>query len=36
MVRSGIAIYGLDPSDEASLPFSFRPALTWKARLTSV
>lgn len=36
MVRSGIAIYGLDPSDEASLPFSFRPALTWKARLTGV
>ena len=36
IVRSGIAIYGLDPSTEASLPPDFQPALTWKARLTSV
>jgi alanine racemase len=36
MVRSGIAIYGLDPSNEAKLPPEFKPALTWKARLTSV
>jgi alanine racemase len=36
MVRPGIAIYGLDPSPESQLPNSFRPALTWKARLTSV
>ena len=36
MVRSGIAIYGLDPSAEAPLPETFRPALTWKARLTGV
>jgi alanine racemase len=36
LVRSGIAIYGLDPSPEAVLPPGFLPALTWKARLTSV
>ena len=36
LVRPGIAIYGLDPSPETLLPEGFRPALTWKARLTSV
>ncbi len=36
MVRPGIAIFGLDPSPDSELPESFRPALTWKARLTSV
>jgi alanine racemase len=36
LVRSGIAIYGLHPSPDAPLPADFRPALTWKARLTSV
>jgi alanine racemase len=36
MVRSGIAVYGLHPSDEAPLPSGFRPALSWKARLASV
>jgi alanine racemase len=36
MVRSGIAVYGLHPSDEAPLPADFRPALVWKARLASV
>ncbi len=36
LVRPGIAIYGLNPSPESLLPDSFRPALTWKARLTSV
>jgi alanine racemase len=36
MVRPGIAIYGLNPSPESQLPDTFRPALTWKARLTSV
>jgi alanine racemase len=36
MVRPGIAIYGLDPSPGSPLPAEFRPALTWKARLTSV
>lgn len=36
MVRSGIAIYGLHPSDEAPLPEGFRAALTWKTRLVSL
>lgn len=36
MVRCGISIYGLHPSDEAPLPENFIPALTWKARLQSV
>jgi len=36
LVRPGIAIYGLDPSQETPLPEGFRSALTWKARLTSV
>ncbi len=35
MVRCGIALYGLHPSEETRLPDSFRPALTLKARLTS-
>lgn len=36
LVRTGIAIYGLNPSAHAPLPEGFRPALTWKTRLTSV
>jgi len=36
MVRPGIVIYGLDPSPETKVPETFRPALTWKARLTSL
>jgi len=36
LVRCGISIYGLHPSDEAPNPLAFQPALTWKARLTSV
>ena len=36
MVRPGIAIYGLHPSPETRLPPSFKPALSWKTRLTSV
>jgi alanine racemase len=37
MVRCGIAIYGLSPGNEVDgLPTTFRPAATWKARLTSV
>jgi alanine racemase len=36
MVRPGIAIFGLDPSPDTPLPDTFRKALTWKARLTSV
>jgi alanine racemase len=36
LVRSGIAIYGLHPSEDAPLPLGFQPALSWKARLASV
>jgi alanine racemase len=36
LVRGGIAIYGLDPSDTAVLPEGFRPALSWKAGITSI
>jgi alanine racemase len=36
LVRCGISIYGLHPSSEAPNPASLRPALTWKARLSSV
>ncbi len=36
LVRSGIAIYGLHPSQECRLPNGFRPALTWKTILSQV
>jgi alanine racemase len=36
LVRPGITLFGLSPSPDMSLPKSFRRALTWKARLTSV
>jgi len=36
LVRPGIAIFGLNPSPGSPLPHTFRPALTWKASLTSV
>jgi alanine racemase len=36
LVRSGIALYGLDPSDEAPCPPGFTPALAWKARAVQV
>jgi len=36
MVRCGIAMYGLAPSPQAPLPDGFRPALSWKGRMTSV
>ncbi|MCB0047033.1 MAG: alanine racemase [Caldilineaceae bacterium] len=37
MVRSGIAVYGLDPdADEAPLPAGFQPALSWKAEVGQV
>jgi alanine racemase len=37
MVRCGIAIYGLAPGNEVDgLPPTFRPALAWKSRLTSI
>lgn len=36
MVRPGIAIYGLDPSDQVSLPEGFQRALQWKAHLIQI
>lgn len=37
MVRSGIALYGLDPDDEQTpIPASFRPVLSWKAEIAQV
>lgn len=36
MVRPGIAIYGLSPSDEVSLPQAFRPALAFKTQVAEV
>jgi len=36
MVRTGISIYGISPSKQTILPQGFKPALTFKSRLTSV
>jgi len=36
LVRTGIALYGLQPSSERRLTPEFRPALTWKTRLSQV
>jgi alanine racemase len=36
MVRMGIALYGLNPSEAAPCPPGFRPALTWRATVTQV
>jgi len=36
LVRCGISIYGLNPSQETLLPEDFQRALTWKTRLTSI
>ena len=37
MVRTGIAIYGLDPDvDDTPLPDGFLPVLTWKAEIAQV
>lgn len=36
MVRPGIAIYGLSPSDEVRLPEGFRPALAFKTQVAQV
>jgi alanine racemase len=35
-IRTGIAIYGLDPDFAAPLPEDFEPALVWKGRLASI
>ncbi len=36
MVRPGIVIYGLWPSDEVSFPFEMRPALELKSHITHI
>lgn len=36
LVRVGIALYGLNPSEEVPCPPDFRPALSWKARVAQV
>ncbi len=36
MVRAGIALYGLDPSDIVRLPSGFRPGLTFKTLVAQV
>jgi alanine racemase len=36
MVRTGIAIFGLSPSQAVKLPAGIQPALSWKTRLISV
>jgi alanine racemase len=36
LVRAGIALYGLHPSDDVLAPPGCRPALAWKARVAQV
>ncbi len=36
LVRLGIAMYGLQPSEEWMLPSAFRPALSWKTVLSHI
>jgi alanine racemase len=36
LVRTGISIFGLSPSQAVTLPAGIRPALSWKTRLISV
>jgi alanine racemase len=36
MVRVGIALYGMKPSDEIPLPKNFQPTVTWKAQISSI
>lgn len=36
MVRPGISLYGLNPSDEVRLPEGFRPALSFKTQVAQV
>lgn len=36
MIRCGIAMYGMHPSPQAQLPQGFKPALSWKAGITSI
>lgn len=36
LVRVGLALYGLSPSERVPIPADFRPALTWKTVVASV
>jgi alanine racemase len=36
MIRPGIALYGLQPSETAQLPDEYRPAMEWKTILSQV
>ena len=36
LVRPGIALYGLSPSDTVPLPAGFRPALSWKTQVVQL
>jgi alanine racemase len=36
MVRTGIALYGLDPSNERTLPPEFAPVMSWKTIVAQV
>ena len=36
MVRAGIGVYGLSPSDEVPLPVWMRPAMAWKTHVVQV
>jgi alanine racemase len=36
MVRVGIALYGMKPSNEVPLPDNFKTTLTWKAQISSI
>ncbi|TVR23401.1 MAG: alanine racemase [Anaerolineaceae bacterium] len=36
LVRPGIALYGLHPSDDVTLPEGFQPALTWKTLIAQI
>jgi alanine racemase len=36
LVRIGIALYGMHPSEQVALPPALMPALAWKAQLSSV
>ncbi len=36
IVRPGIALYGMRPSEKVVLPQEIQPALTWKARLSAI
>jgi alanine racemase len=36
MVRPGIALFGINPAEDAELPEGFTPVLEWKTRLISI